>query len=165
MTVNLNEDIRPGFGFDHGAFLEDVIEKTLDIMECPYECTVEVLITDSEGIRSINKDARGIDAPTDVLSFPNTEMAPGDFSVFEEPENIFSFDPDSGELMLGDIVLNADRVLSQANEYGHSVERELAFLTVHSILHLTGYDHMTDDDERQMFSMQDVILNKLCITR
>ncbi|MBQ9827319.1 MAG: rRNA maturation RNase YbeY [Lachnospiraceae bacterium] len=134
-------------------------------MECPYECTVEVLITDSEGIRSINKDARGIDAPTDVLSFPNTEMAPGDFSVFEEPENIFSFDPDSGELMLGDIVLNADRVLSQANEYGHSVERELAFLTVHSILHLTGYDHMTDDDERQMFSMQDVILNKLCITR
>ena len=165
MTVNLSEETIPEFGFDHKAFLEDVIERTLDILECPYECMIEVLITDNEGIREINRDQRGIDAPTDVLSFPNADIPPGDYSVFEEAENEFCFEPDSGELMLGDIVLNADRVVSQAREYGHSVERELAFLTVHSLLHLSGYDHMADDDEKLMFALQDDILNKLCITR
>lgn len=97
---------------------------------------LSVTFTDNEGIRAINAEYRGIDAPTDVLSFPLTDYEGVDFPVADEPES-----------SLGDIVLSLERASEQAKEFGHSFEREVAFLTVHSMLHLLGYDHVNSDEE------------------
>ena len=121
---------------------------------------MNVLLTDNEGIHQINLDTRGIDAPTDVLSFPMCDFSvPGDFSHLEEcPEEYFN--PDTGELMLGDIVISVDKVEEQAEKYGHSQTRELAFLTAHSMLHLSGYDHMEEEERLEMERMQREILER-----
>lgn len=126
---------------------------------------MNLLITDSEQIRRLNLQFRGIDAPTDVLSFPMQDYpAPADFRAF--CENDFSaFDPETKELMLGDIVLNAERVISQAEEYGHSQTREYAFLIVHSLLHLVGYDHMEEDERTQMEECQRQVMELLKLPR
>ena len=134
-------------------------------MECPYEAQVNLLVTDSENIREMNRQFRGIDAPTDVLSFPLQEYPnPGDFSQIDEEGND-EFDPDTGELLLGDIVINAERVISQAEEYGHSQKREFAFLIAHSILHLVGFDHMEDAEREQMEERQKRIMDAVGIQR
>ena len=99
-------------------------------------CEVSVTFTDNEGIRAINAEYRGIDVPTDVLSFPLTDYEGVDFPVADEPES-----------SLGDIVISLERASEQADEFGHSFEREVAFLTVHSMLHLLGYDHVNSDEE------------------
>ena len=113
----------------------------------------------------MNRNFRGIDRPTDVLSFPLLNYdTPSDFSVAEE-EEADSFDPESGELMLGDIVLSGDKILEQAEAYGHSVKREFAFLVAHSMLHLCGYDHMTEEEAKEMERRQEEILQSLSITR
>ena len=113
----------------------------------------------------MNLQHRQIDAPTDVLSFPMvTYETPGDFSILEE-DGADCFEPDSGELMLGDIVISADKVLEQSAEYGHSVKREYAFLIAHSMLHLMGYDHMTEEDAAEMERLQEEILKQLNILR
>ena len=144
---------------------ERVIEAGLEIVDCPYDTQISLLITDDEGIRELNRQFRGIDAPTDVLSFTLQEYpAPGDFSQINE-EGSDEFDPDSGELLLGDIVINADRVIEQAREYGHSLDREMAFLTGHSMLHLMGYDHMTKAAEEVMFPRQEQILAAMGLGR
>ena len=99
-------------------------------------------LTDNEGIHAINKEYRQIDRPTDVLSFPMLSYeTPGDFSFLSD-ENEDDFNPDTGEVMLGDIIISVDKVKEQALEYGHSEKREFAFLITHSMLHLFGYDHM-----------------------
>ncbi len=132
---------------------------------CPYEAQVEVVITDNASIREINREYRGVDAPTDVLSFPMIAYdRPSDFSGLEEQAEEY-FDPDSGELMLGDMMISAERVTEQAETYGHSLEREFAFLTVHSLLHLCGYDHVEEADRLQMEERQRVIMEKLGISR
>ena len=132
---------------------------------CPYEALVNVLLTDDEGIREYNRQYRGIDRATDVLSFPNMEFdRPGDFSRAEESEADY-FDPDSGELVLGDIILSVDKVVEQAESYGHSRLREFAFLVTHSMLHLCGYDHMEESDAAVMEEKQRKLLEKLEITR
>ena len=147
------------------ALARRVIEAGLDIVDCPYDAQVSLLITDDEGIREMNRQFRQIDAPTDVLSFPLQEFpAPGDFSQIDE-EGSDEFDPDSGELLLGDIVINKDRVISQAEEYGHSLKREYAFLIAHSILHLTGFDHMEDEEREQMEEYQRRIMDAVGILR
>ena len=134
-------------------------------MDCPYESQVSLLITDNEEIHKMNLQHRQIDAPTDVLSFPMvTYETPGDFSILEE-DGADCFEPDSGELMLGDIVISADKVLEQSAEYGHSVKREYAFLIAHSMLHLMGYDHMTEEDAAEMERLQEEILKQLNILR
>ena len=144
--------------------VRNVIDKALDYKSCPYECEISVLFTDNETIREINRDNRGIDAPTDVLSFPMLEFeTPGDFSFLENEDcfdnNIIgSFNPESGELILGDIVISLERAASQAEEYGHSLTREVAFLTAHSMLHLFGYDHMEEEERLEMERMQEEIL-------
>ena len=147
------------------ALARKVIEAGLEEAGCPYEAQVSLLVTDDAGIQEMNRQFRNIDAPTDVLSFPLQEFpAPGDFSKIDE-EGSGCFDPDTGELLLGDIVINVDRVYSQAEEYGHSVKREFAFLTAHSLYHLCGYDHETEEEARIMEEKQEETLNKLGITR
>ena len=147
------------------ALARRVIEAGLDIVDCPYEAQVSLLITNDEGIREMNRQFRSIDEATDVLSFPLQEYpAPGDFSQIDE-EGSDEFDPDSGELLLGDIVINADRVISQAEEYGHSQKREYAFLIAHSILHLTGFDHMEEEEREQMEEFQRHVMDAVKIPR
>ncbi len=115
---------------------------------------VSVTYTDNEIIHEMNYMHRDIDSPTDVLSFPLMD------------ENGFPENYETGCKMLGDIVLSVERAMEQAEEFGHSFEREIAFLTVHSMLHLLGYDHVTsEEDEKEMFAKQDLILETLGITR
>lgn len=159
---NVTEKILP---FSAEEILSDVMETVLGAEGCPYETSVNLLLTDGMGIREYNKNFRRTDAETDVLSFPNLNFTePGDFSGVEAA---FAdcFDPDSGELLLGDIILNLDRVEAQAKEYGHSVLREFAFLLAHSLFHLCGYDHMDAEEARMMEEKQEKTLQKLGITR
>lgn len=152
-----------------GLPCEELIRRCLEaVMEeekCPYEAQVEVVITDNASIREVNREFRGVDAPTDVLSFPMIDYEfPSDFSGLEDNAQEY-FDPDSGELMLGDMMISAEKVKEQAEAYGHSVEREFAFLTVHSLLHLCGYDHMEEEERLLMEERQRVIMDRLGILR
>ncbi len=145
--------------------LEQIMETVLETENCPYETTVNLLLTDRNGIREYNREYRDLDKETDVLSFPNIPfIKAGDFTVVEEDEAAY-FDPDSGELVLGDIILSADHVAAQAQEYGHSLLREFAFLTAHSMFHLCGYDHMTPQEAAIMERKQEEVLEQLKITR
>ena len=142
------------------ATIRDVIEASLEYEECDFDAEVSVTIVDNAAIREINRENRDIDAPTDVLSFP--------MLYFDENGDIIDsdFDMEDDCLILGDIVISAERAKEQAEEFGHSFRREIAFLTVHSMLHLLGYDHVDDPEgEKIMFSKQEEILNKLGITR
>ena len=150
--------------FDPEPTARTVIEEALEYEGCPYETEVNLLLTTDEEIHAMNREFRQIDAPTDVLSFPMLEYeAPGDFSGFEDQEA--SFHPESGELLLGDIVISKDKVLKQAEEYGHSPKREFAFLIAHSMLHLFGYDHMEEDERLVMEQKQREILERVGILR
>ena len=163
MTINIENEYAEFREFEETleSSAESIIEKTvytaLDFEDCPYECSVNVLFTDDDSIHEINMEQRNIDRSTDVLSFPMIEYeAPSCFDGFDERYDLF--DPESGELILGDIVISIDHVKSQAMEYGHSGKRELAFLVAHSMLHLMGYDHMNDDEREIMEERQREIL-------
>lgn len=165
MTIHFDyeTDARPDADFEETVTA--VINEAMDYENCPYEAEVNVLLTDNEGIRQINKECRDVDSPTDVLSFPMVEYeTPADFSVLEE-RGADCFHPDTGELLLGDIVLSVDKIKEQAYNYGHDEKRELAFLTAHSMLHLFGYDHMNEPDAKVMEKKQSAILNNLNIRR
>ncbi|SBV95792.1 putative rRNA maturation factor [uncultured Eubacteriales bacterium] len=144
------------------ALLREVIPAVLAAEEVTVSCEVDVLFTDDAGIREINADQRSVDAPTDVLSFPMFEFVPGEPPRGETAE----LDPDTGLLPLGDMVLSVERAEAQGAEYGHGARRELAYLAVHSVLHLLGYDHMDDGPQKaQMRAREEEILNALGITR
>lgn len=165
MTVYFENESPVTFPFDGRKVAADVAEAALDELGCPYEAEFSLTLTTEEEIQNINREQRGIDAPTDVLSFPMTGYGmAGDFA-FLENEQVDCFHPESGELMLGDIVISAERVFAQAREYGHSVLREYAFLITHSILHLVGFDHIDPSDADRMEQKQEQILQKLGITR
>lgn len=165
MTIQIEEETKVPFTFDYTALTERVINGALDFIGCPYEAEVNVLFTDNEAIREINRENREIDAPTDVLSFPIGEYpVPGFFDDLEE-EQPEVFHPDTGELMLGDIVISVDRVVSQAKDFGHSEERELGFLLAHSVLHLCGFDHMEEEERIVMEEKQRQIMDVLKIYR
>ena len=150
---------------DDESFLRLITEAAAAHEACPYDVSVNLLITDGASIRAINREFRDIDSETDVLSFPAVDFdEPADFSHVEEDPSSY-MDPETDELMLGDIMLNAERVISQAKEYGHSIRREYAFLLTHSLLHLMGYDHETKEQEEEMFRRQDEILKQLGIER
>jgi probable rRNA maturation factor len=154
---------KPDFDAEKLAGL--VAGEVLESEKCPFQAAVNLLITDSEGIRTANSQFRKIDRETDVLSFPGVQFdKPSDFAMLNgsEPD---CFDPDDDTLMLGDIMINIDRVHSQAREYGHSEKREFAFLVAHSMFHLCGYDHMTPEEAAVMEQKQKQILQKLGITR
>ena len=124
----------------------------LDFEDFGRRAEVSVTFTDNEGIHALNREYRNVDRPTDVLSFP---LSDGE-----------DYDTDGDAVLLGDIVISLERAQTQAEEYGHSFEREVAFLTVHSMLHLLGYDHETSpEDERDMFARQDEILISAGMTR
>lgn len=165
MTFYVENESEKTFPFDIEELTAQVAEAVLDAEGCPYEAEVNVLVTDNEGIRLYNREYRKIDRETDVLSFPNIPFEKeADFGVVEENEADY-FQPDSGELILGDIILSADRIYSQAESYGHSVKREFAFLVAHSMLHLCGYDHEVPAEAEVMEQKQNDILNSLGITR
>ena len=165
MTLNLSEECTNEFEFDCKEVAFQVMNAVLDSENCPYEATVDLTLTTDSEIHEINLQQRGIDRATDVLSFPMTQFpVPGEFDFLEE-EGMDSFDPDSGELMLGDIVISVDHVNAQAAEYGHSRLREFAFLVAHSMYHLSGYDHMTEPEAKIMEQKQKDILNLLHINR
>ncbi len=144
------------------ALLRRVIPAALEAEGVAVPCEVDVLLTGDGGIHEINLEQRGVDAPTDVLSFPMFEFTPGAPPQAGEAE----LDPDTGLLPLGDMVISLERAGAQALEYGHSREREIAYLAVHSVLHLLGYDHMDDGPQKaQMRAREEFILGALGITR
>ncbi len=147
-------------GEAHEALLQRVINTALDAEGVDVPCEINVLITDDEAIHAINLEQRDVDRPTDVLSFPMFELRPG-----ELPDEDWA-DPDSELVPLGDMVISLERCAAQAEEFGHPLERELAYLAVHSVLHLLGYDHMDDGPMKaQMRGREEEILNDLGITR
>lgn len=165
MTSYVENETSAVFGFDVKEILDLIMEKVLDAEGCPYEAQVNLLITDNEGIHTYNEQYRQVDAPTDVLSFPMIDFErAADFSVVDGREADY-FDPESGELILGDIIISSDKVAEQAHNFGHSLKREFAFLTVHSMLHLCGYDHMTKEEAEIMEKKQEEVLLTLDITR
>ena len=158
MTISIEYETDKTLDLPYEQIIEDVVNESLDFEKCPYEVEVNVILTDNEAIQEINREHRGIDAPTDVLSFPLVDYeTPSDFSHLEEAVEDY-FNPETGELMLGDIVVSVDKVKEQAEKYGHSETRELAFLVAHSMLHLCGYDHMEEAERILMEERQSKIL-------
>ena len=165
MTITMEEEIEAGFDFDCRGIADEAISCALSHEGFPYEAEISLTLTDNESIREINREYRKIDAPTDVLSFPMlTFSQAGDFSGLEDWDKE-SFNPDTGEALLGDIVISVEKVKEQAEAYGHSEKREFAFLIVHSVLHLLGYDHMVPKDAAFMENKQEDILKELDILR
>ena len=165
MTIHIEKETEVQFDFEEEVLIREVIEAALDYEECPYEAEINVILTNNDEIREINKEYREIDAPTDVLSFPMVEFInPSDFDHVEE-EQEECFHPDSGELILGDIIVSVDKVRSQAKEFGHSEKRELGFLIAHSMLHLCGYDHMEEEERELMEERQRAILDRIQLSR
>lgn len=141
-----------------------VAEKVLDLEGCPWDARISLILTDEEGIRQVNKEFRDKDAATDVLSFPMIPfLSPSDFAILEEDPTCF--DLDTGELLLGDIMISVPRAEAQAREYGHSIKREFCFLVAHSMLHLLGYDHMVLEERTVMEKKQKDALEELGIVR
>ena len=123
-------------------------------------CEVDVLLTDDDGIHEINREMRQVDRPTDVLSFPEFELTPGQLPGPEDA------DPGTGLIPLGDMVLSMERVAAQAREYGHSKRRELSYLVTHSVLHLLGYDHLDEGPMKaQMRAREEAIMALLGLER
>lgn len=165
MSLFIEEEGTVKLDFDTEETARLVVQTALDLAECPYEAEINLLLTENTQIHEMNLEQRGIDRPTDVLSFPMIEYEePGDFSVIDE-ESAELFDPESGELLLGDIVISKEKVLSQAEEYGHLPRREYAFLIAHSMLHLFGYDHMEEEERIVMEAKQREIMEATGILR
>ena len=165
MTVDYNRESEMIFDFDEDEILDTLVGTVVKEFEIPYEVSVSVSVVGEDEIRRINREFRDIDRVTDVLSFPMNEFdEPGVFAG-ETFEMSSAFDPETDELLLGDIVLCAERVRSQAVEYGHTERLEYAFLVVHSLLHLCGFDHITDAGREEMEEKQTQILNHLGIFR
>ncbi|MCC6095357.1 MAG: rRNA maturation RNase YbeY [Eubacterium sp.] len=167
MTLNLENEQDKEIPFDYQDVAERVIRQVLFSEQCPYEAEINLTLTDNEEIRRLNREFRQIDRATDVLSFPMVDWnGPADYSCLDQTENSADFfNPETGELLLGDIVISVERAKAQAEEYGHSLKREIAFLIAHSMLHLLGYDHMIPDEEAVMVQKQEQALQALGITR
>ncbi len=153
----------------------DVPQGAPDLMERAAEavCRLESVagggaylrIVDDQAIHEINREQRGVDRPTDVLSFPSVNYRPGETARDSADLIRREYDPDSGLCFLGDIVISIDRARAQAQEYGHSLARELGYLTAHAMLHLCGYDHMIDSDKVKMRAMEEKAMLQLGLTR
>ena len=155
MTIDISYETDIELDIPYEDIIRQMVVAALDYENCPYEAEVSVTVVDDKEIQEINKTYRNIDKATDVLSFPMYQYEKAaDFDNLDDS----AFNPESGELLLGDIVISAEKVTAQAKEYGHSKEREFAFLLVHSMLHLLGYDHMEEEERLLMESKQKEIL-------
>ncbi len=164
MTLLFEEEGSLSLPIDCKKLAEEVIDAALNYVNCPYEAEVNLLLTMNEQIQEMNENFRGIDRATDVLSFPMVDYEiPGEFDFLEERDDCFN--PETGELVLGDIVISKEKVVSQAEEFGHSIKREYAFLIAHSMLHLSGYDHMEEEERIDMERMQRELMEQLNILR
>lgn len=164
MTILIDYDTDKELNIPYEALAQKVAAHILESENCPYDVSVNLVITDNEEIKKINQQFRSIGAPTDVLSFPMIPFeTPAGYDIVEEDESYFDLDTD--ELLLGDIMISVDKVFAQAEEYGHSVTREFCFLVAHSMLHLLGYDHMTPGEAAVMEAKQAKALEELGITR
>ena len=142
------------------AMLRRTVKAALSAEGVACDCEVNILLTDDEGIREVNRDMRDIDRATDVLSFPMFDLVPG-----EHPDE-YDADPDTGLVPLGDMCISVERAQAQAQEYGHSFDREICYLCVHSVLHLLGYDHLDEGEmKRQMRSREEEIMSTLKLER
>ena len=142
------------------AMLRRTVKAALSAEGVACDCEINILLTDDEGIREVNRDMRDIDRATDVLSFPMFDLVPG-----EHPDE-YDADPDTGLVPLGDMCISVERAQAQAQEYGHSFDREICYLCVHSVLHLLGYDHLDEGEmKRQMRSREEEIMSTLKLER
>jgi probable rRNA maturation factor len=165
MTIFFENESDIRFDFSIEEQLDLLISHVTDYVKCPYEAEVSVTMVTKEQIHEMNHQFRQVDRHTDVLSFPMMEYGePADFESSEFQESI-TISPESGELVLGDIVLCGEVIKEQAEEYGHSELREFSFLVVHSMLHLFGFDHMEPDEREVMEHHQRIIMEQLNITR
>ena len=136
------------------ALIKKAVNMALEAEQIRVPCLISVMLTDEEGIRRVNRDFRGIDRATDVLSFPLNELSPGAF----DPE-LCERDPETGAVMLGDMMISLPRCEAQGEEFGHGFEREIMYLSVHSVLHLLGYDHVDEGEmKRQMRQREKFIM-------
>lgn len=165
MTINIEYETNIILDIDYKDIILSVVKKALELEDCPYEIELNIILSDNNGIWEINKTYRNMDKPTDVLSFPMIEYeTPSDFSSLED-SSLEYFHPETGELLLGDIIVSVEKVMEQAKEYGHSLKRELAFLIAHSMMHLCGYDHINEEERLVMEEKQEEILKRLHIGR
>ena len=150
----------PGISDEKRAFIRRVIRTALAAEGVTFPCEIDVLLTHDAGIHQINRDMRQVDRATDVLSFPEFDLTPGQLPGEEDA------DPGTGLVPLGDMVISMEHVAAQAKEYGHSNRRELAYLVVHSVLHLLGYDHLDEGPMKaQMRVREEAIMAELGLTR
>ena len=150
----------PGISDEKRAFIRKVIRTALAAEGVTFPCEIDVLLTHDAGIHQINLDMRQVDRATDVLSFPEFDLTPGQLPDEEDA------DPGTGLIPLGDMVISMEHVAAQAREYGHSNRRELAYLVVHSVLHLLGYDHLDEGPMKaQMRGREEAIMAELGLTR
>ena len=142
---------KPGLGHNNAARLvKKAITAALEAEHVNISCIISVMLTDDEGIHQVNRDFRGVDRPTDVLSFPLNELVPGEF----DPEDCET-DPETGAVMLGDMMISLPRCEAQGEEYGHGFDREIQYLAVHSTLHLLGYDHLDEGPMKAQMRAQE----------
>ncbi len=159
--IPITAEVPGASGEQNSALIRKAIRTVLTLENVSAACEIDVLLTGGEGIQALNRDMRGVDAETDVLSFPEFELIPGSPP---RPEDLA--DPATGLIPLGDMAINMERVRAQAKEYGHSVRRELAYLAVHSTLHLLGYDHLDEGEQKaSMRSHEEAAMKELGLGR
>lgn len=138
------------------AIIKKAIESTLEYESITVPCEINVLVTDDKGIRAINSASRNIDKATDVLSFPMFQLTAGD-----PPEDWSEFlDPETDLCPLGDMAISLERAMAQAKAFGHSLRREVGYLTIHSMLHLLGYDHLDEGPQKQKMRSREEAIAK-----
>ena len=158
--IPITADVPGAVSESNCALIRKVIRTALAAEGVDFPCEVDVLLTGDDGIHEINREMRQVDRPTDVLSFPEFDLTPGELPGPEDA------DPGTGLVPLGDMVISMERVAAQAKEYGHSNRRELSYLVVHSVLHLLGYDHLDEGPQKaQMRAREEAILGELGIGR
>ena len=141
--------------------VENAVRGTLKAENIDVPCRVDVMLTDNEGIHAINLEHRGVDAPTDVLSFPMNDLIPEHF----DPD-VCEYNPGNGQIFLGDMVISVPRCAEQGEQFGHGYAREVSYLAVHSVLHLLGYDHVDEGaDKKLMRSHEDAVMELVGIPR
>ena len=158
--IPITADVPGAVSESNCALIRKVIRTALAAEGVDFPCEVDVLLTGDDGIHAINREMRQVDRPTDVLSFPEFDLTPGELPGPEDA------DPGTGLVPLGDMVISMERVAAQAKEYGHSNRRELSYLVVHSVLHLLGYDHLDEGPQKaRMRAREEAILEELGIGR